>query len=79
LFIEVGIVIVADKMKIVSHSGEIELSKIPELHQKWWDYWKKYWEVKDSNSPLPYDPLCEITIPATNENMQKIKENIDKK
>ncbi len=75
---EVGIVIVADSMKIVSHSGQIELANIPELHQKWWDYWKKYWDLKDTKSPLPYDPLCEITIPATKDNIEKVKSNLDK-
>lgn len=76
---EIGIVIIADTMKIVSHAGEIELNKISELHQKWWDYWSKYWEVKETKSPMAYDPLCEITIPSTNENMQKIKKNLEKK
>src|SRR5262249_17729729 len=69
---EVGIVIVADSMKIVSHSGQIELQKIPELHQKWWEYWKNYWDMKETKSPLPYDPLCEITIPLTEENFEKV-------
>ena len=66
-------------MKIVAHSGQIELNKIPEFHQKWWDYWKKYWDLKDTKSPLPYDPLCEITIPTTKENIEKVKSNLDKK
>lgn len=76
---EIGIVIVADTMKIVSHSGQIELENITKLHQKWWDYWKKYWDLKDTKTPMPYDPLCEITIPATNENIKKIGENINNK
>ena len=75
---EIGIVIVADTMKIVEHSGQIDLNKIPELHQKWWGYWKKYWDLKDTKSPLPYDPLCEITIPATKDNIEKVKTNLDK-
>lgn len=76
---EIGIIIVADTMKIFSHYGQIELEKIPELHKKWWDYWKKYWAIKDTKSAFQYDPLCEITIPSTNENMKKINENINKK
>ena len=75
---EVGLIILADEMHIVNHTGKIPLEKIPELHSKWWDYWKKYWELKDSSNEMPYDPLCEITIPATNENMKKVRENIDK-
>jgi hypothetical protein len=76
---EVGIIVVADTMKIVSHSGQIELDEIPELHQKCWDYWEKYWDLRETKTPMPYDPLCEITIPATKENMKKIGENINKK
>jgi hypothetical protein len=75
---EIGLVVVADTMKMVSHSGEIKLNEIQDLHSKWWKYWGKYWEVIDSDKKLPYDPLCEITIPATKQNMKKIKENIDK-
>jgi len=75
---EIGLVVVADSMKIVSHLGEIELNKIPDLHKKWWEYWKNYWDLIDSDNKLPYDPLCEITIPATKQNMEKIKENINK-
>lgn len=75
---EIGLVVVSDTMKIVSHSGEIELNMIPDLHDKWWKYWKNYWDLIDTDKRLPYDPLCEITIPATKQNMEKIKENIDK-
>lgn len=75
---EIGLIVVADSMKIVSHSGEIELNEIPDLHNKWWDYWKNYWALIDTDNKLPYDPLCEITIPATKQNMEKIKENLKK-
>ena len=61
---EISIVIVAEKMRIMTHSGEVEFESIPEIHNKWWAYWRKYWEVIDSESQLPYDPICEITIPA---------------
>lgn len=60
---EIGIVIVADSMDIYSHTGEITLDEIVTYHQAWWDYWKKYWDVKDTPEALPYDALCEITIP----------------
>lgn len=61
---EVSIVIVSEKMKIMTHSGEVEFESIPEIHNKWWSYWRKYWELIDSESKLPYDSICEITIPA---------------
>lgn len=61
---EIGMIICADEMKIMTHSGEIKLNSIPEIHNEWWKYWKKYWELMDSKNKLPYDSLCEITIPA---------------
>lgn len=61
---EVSIVIIADKMRIMTHFGEVEINSIPEIHNNWWTYWRKYWELIDSKNKLPYDPICEITIPA---------------
>lgn len=61
---EISIVIIAEKMRIMTHNGEVEFDLIPEIHNKWWSYWRKYWELIDSERKLPYDPICEITIPA---------------
>lgn len=76
---EVGIVILADSMLLVNHAGKVPLDSIPEIHETWWNYWRNYWDLKDTKNPLPYDPLCEITIPATNQNMEKIKDNLKRK
>lgn len=61
---EVGIVIKAEDIKIISHSGVIELDEISVRSKKWWDYWQEYWNKIDTPQKLPYDALCEITIPA---------------
>ncbi|MCR5861980.1 hypothetical protein LRS05_07440 [Flavobacterium sp. J372] len=61
---EVGLVICADEMKIYTHSGQIPLSEIPTKNINWWNYWKEYWSKIDTNESLPYDAICEITIPA---------------
>ena len=60
---EVGIVVVAEDMKILTHEGELQLEEISARHSKWWDYWSEYWQAKESGNPLPHDYLCEITIP----------------
>ena len=60
---EIGCLVAADDMKVISKDGEIKLDSIPELHDKWWIYWKSYWKVHETNKALPYDDLCEITIP----------------
>ncbi|MCG6191537.1 hypothetical protein [Maribellus maritimus] len=73
---EVGLVVLADAMKIMSHDGEIQLNQIPEKHDKWWEYWRQYWAVIDTDKKMPYDPICEITIPATKENVDKMIEKL---
>ena len=73
---EVGLIVVANKMKILTHHGEIALEDIPELHKNWWEYWEQYWAHKDTEKEFPYDALCEITIPADNENIEKIKQQL---
>jgi hypothetical protein len=75
---KIGLVVVADSMKIFSNSGEIDLNDIPRLLDKWWKYWKKYWNVVDTDKKLPYDPLCEINIPLTQKNMKILIDNIEK-
>lgn len=63
----VGIVVIADSVKILSHSGEIRMGEIEERCLRWWDYWKEYWERRDTDDPMLYDVLCEITIPINEE------------
>jgi hypothetical protein len=59
-----GFAVNAEELKLMSHKGKIELDDIPEINNCWWNYWKKYWSLRDTESPLPKDNLCEITIPA---------------
>lgn len=61
---DVGLVVCAEAMKIITHDGAVALDQIPDIHNKWWVYWRQYWSVINTNKRLPYDPLCEITIPA---------------
>jgi hypothetical protein len=60
---ETGMIVCSDNMEIYNHIGEIELSSIPQISQKWWEYWEKYWELKDKDNALPIDFSCEVTIP----------------
>lgn len=62
---DVGIVVLAETMRIITHDGEISIDQIPDRHNKWWNYWRQYWDLRNSDKALPYDPICEITIPAT--------------
>ncbi|MEO0226404.1 MAG: hypothetical protein ABIL05_05580 [candidate division WOR-3 bacterium] len=60
----VGAIVFAEKMEILSHRGKIELSEIPIISKKWWDYWREYWQKKGTKDELPKDYTCEVTIPA---------------
>lgn len=60
----VGIVVAGTEMEIVSHHGSVQLDEIETINGKWWEYWREYWNRKDSSAPLPTDYACEVTIPA---------------
>ena len=59
-----GCIITSQSLNIVSHDGELSLDDIHQRNLKWWEYWEEYWAKRDSNSPLPKDYACEVTIPA---------------
>jgi len=73
---EVGLILTANKMKILNKSGEIALEQIPEIHKNWWSYWEKYWACKKLKKEIAYDPICEITIPANSENIETIMKHL---
>ena len=63
----VGLLVAAETMEIVSHSGRIDLSEIKDKNAKWWAYWADYWKAKEKRHPFPKDYACEVTIPAADE------------
>jgi hypothetical protein len=63
----VGIVVAAEEMEIFSHHGPVRLDEIEALCGKWWEYWREYWDKKDTDAALPHDHACEVTIPAGEE------------
>lgn len=63
----IGVAVIASKMEIVSHHGPVGLEEIDGLSEQWWEYWREYWDKVDSDSPLPRDYACEVTIPAGSE------------
>lgn len=44
---EIAMVLYAERMRIMTHAGEVDISSIPNIHHDWWDYWKRYWAVID--------------------------------
>lgn len=65
----VGVVVAADSLEIVTHMGKLPIEKVAVYHRAWWEYWKKYWSRVDTPSPLPYDGVCEVCIPAGGDRM----------
>lgn len=63
----VGLAVRAKKMSVMTHSGELSAEQISESSQAWWKYWREYWRRKDSDSPMPKDYACEVTIPSKEE------------
>jgi hypothetical protein len=62
--INFGCIISCKSIKVISDDGELTLDDVKNRNDKWWEYWKLYWEKKNTNSPLPEDYACEVTIPA---------------
>lgn len=59
----VGLAIRAQKLTLISSSGEISQEQIHQASEKWWSYWREYWNRRDTDAPLPKDYACEVTIP----------------
>lgn len=64
-----GCAVAAEELQLRAGHGEAEvaLDKIPSLHAEWWQYWRKYWDLKKTINALPEDYVCEVTIPLKNE------------
>lgn len=58
-----GLVVAAESMGVFNHHGELDAPAVVAGVRKWWEYWREYWQRKDSPDPLPRDYACEVTIP----------------
>lgn len=62
-----GFAIAADEIRLLTKKDTIELDEIPAINSRWWEYWRRYWDLKSTKAALPKDLLCETTIPVRNE------------
>lgn len=60
---EVGLVVRAKRMAVVAQPGELEPAQIVTAAGDWWEYWREYWRLRDTDAPMPKDYACEVTIP----------------
>ncbi|GEO03117.1 hypothetical protein AAE02nite_07810 [Adhaeribacter aerolatus] len=54
-----GLAISAESIKLFACSVEVELNKIPEIYDKWVNYWATYCKLVDTKNPLPKDESFE--------------------
>jgi len=60
---QVAVCVTAERMEIYSNRGAIDLDDLLALNGAWWEYWQEYWRLRETDSPLPKDYACEVTIP----------------
>ena len=58
-----GFAVASEKIALLTQDRDVELDEIPSLHSEWWAYWRRYWDLKKTETPLPRDFACEVTIP----------------
>jgi hypothetical protein len=61
---DMGMAIGAEELRLLNHSGWIDLADIPDFNSKWWSYWRTYWNKRGTTEAFPKDYACEVTIPA---------------
>jgi hypothetical protein len=61
---DMGVLVAAPELEWRNHTEKLKLEDIPERNKQWWEYWKKYWDSKNTRHPYPEDYACEVTIPA---------------
>lgn len=60
---EVAFIVGGDKMEVIGNKGKYTAEEIRVSAEKWWTYWKTYWELRGTEAAYPSDYVCEITIP----------------
>jgi hypothetical protein len=59
----VGLIVAADCMALANAHGPVQPGQVQGMSTAWWDYWKEYWRLRDTDAPMPKDYACEATIP----------------
>ena len=60
---DVGLVVRGGQMGCVARSGSLGPKEVIDTSTEWESYWREYWDRRDTNSPMPSDPACEVTFP----------------
>ena len=65
---DVAFIAGGDEITVVGRHRRFTEEEIETASIKWWNYWKRYWELRGTRDALPEDYACEITIPARKNN-----------
>lgn len=60
----VGLIVASNTMELYTSHGIVQIDEVETLNRKWWEYWKEYWRLRETDTPLPKNYACEVTIPA---------------
>lgn len=58
-----GLAIAAQSLRFLTHQGDVTLDQLTDANRQWWDYWRSYWDKRNTPAALPKDYACEVTIP----------------
>jgi len=58
-----GFAVASEEIRLLTKIRKVEIEQIPDVNSAWWTYWRKYWDLRNTNNPLPKDYACEVTIP----------------
>ena len=67
---EVGFVVGGEEIAVVGRKGRYTEEEILSASAKWWEYWKRYWELRNTKEAYPKDFACEVSIPAGKESLK---------
>lgn len=60
---DVGFVVGGDDLAVIGGKGKFSESEIEDAAERWWDYWRSYWQLRGTPDALAKDWICEVTIP----------------
>ena len=60
---DVAFIVGGDKMEAIGNKCKYTAEEIKVSAEKWWAYWKAYWELRGTEGAFPEDYVCEVTIP----------------
>ena len=68
---QVGLVVSGSRILPANRFGHLDAEALRKANSSWWDYWRNYWQRRNSPNPMPHDYACEVTIPENEFHFQR--------